>query len=117
MRTFDIYPFTVYGGWTFSPLKFLDISIQLGVGGYFGRVEHYETALALAEGNLSVTKGGGLLAGAKIGCGLPLFERSVEIHLYGTLECILERDGPVPLPGVNLTCRFYPCKIYSVLKR
>lgn len=113
VRTFDIYPLVLYGGYTYSPIPFLDLCVELGAGGYLASVEHYETALALAEGNLTTTKGGGLFVGLKLGCGTSLFERSLEIHLYGTVECILEKDGPVPLPGLNLTCRFYPMKIYS----
>ena len=113
VRTFDIVPIALYGGYCFSPLPFLDLCVERGGGWYFGKVEHYETAIDLAEGNLITTKGGGLIVGAKLGAGIPLFERSLEIRLYGTIECILEKDGPVPLPGINVTCRFYPMKIYS----
>ncbi len=117
VRTLDIVPVVGYAGYTFSPIPFLDIFVQLGAGGYFAKVDHYETAIALAAGNLTTTMGNGLIVGAKIGAGVSLFERSLEIHMNGTVECILERDGPVPLPGASLTVTVYPVKIYSVISR
>lgn len=117
VRTFDIVPVVGYAGYTFSPLTFLDLFIQIGAGGYFAKVDHYETAIDLAEGNLVTTMGNGLIVGAKLGAGVSLFERSLEIHLNGTVECILERDGPVPLPGASISITLYPVKIYSVISR
>ena len=111
VRSLDIYPMQFFSGYEFMPLSWLSLDVAVGAGVYFAHIDHYDTVLDLIRGNLMTTRGHGFIFSGKLGAGVNLYRKAIELRVNGTIECIWETGGIIPLPGVNLALTVYPGKI------
>jgi len=88
---------------------------SLGAGTYYASIDHYETALDLIRNKLTTSTGTGFLFSGKIGGGINLFKKSVQIRANLVTECICEKDGIIALPSGDITLKIFPGRVYAVM--
>ena len=98
-------PLIFFGGvdWTF--MDFFKFNFSVGMGAMFSTVEHYESAYDMVKGNLTVSDGSDFLFAFRAGLGFDLVEGFATVYATYGLDLILETDGPIPLPGLNVGLR------------
>jgi hypothetical protein len=101
-----LVPLVLRAGYTFRLGKF-SVLPSIGAGLIFSSVTHYETAIAMLLDKLSRSSGGGVLVNAGLRLGWALTP-GVGLYAGAGIDCVVERDGLLPLPVVEMGISLKP---------
>ncbi|MBO4533616.1 MAG: hypothetical protein J5726_07985 [Treponema sp.] len=110
VHSFDLWPFLFSAGVELFPTSVFSFGIDAGAGPYLATIRHFESAIDLIQNKLTTTKGSGCMFSVKLYTGFNLFDRALELRLSGSFDCIIEKDGLIPLPAFNVSIVLYPFK-------
>ena len=119
VRTLDLIPLGFFAEYNFSPVHFFSVNAGAGCGMFFSSVSRYKTAVALIQNDLAYENNQLFFIHANLGTSFKFLKNSFSLCLDFGIDLLPENDGPIPLPYISLSTKFYPFRIakYPKMKK
>ena len=117
VRTLDLVPLSFLTEYNFSPVNFFSINIGAGCGVFLSSVSRYKAAVDLIQNNLAYENNELFFIHANLGTSFKFLKNSFAVCLDLGVDILPENDGPIPLPYVSLSTKFYPFRIAKYPKK
>ena len=117
VRTLDLVPLGFFAEYNFSPVHFFSINAGAGCGMFFSSVSRYKTAVDLIQNDLAYENNELFFIHANLGTSFKFLKNSFSVCLDLGVDILPENDGPIPLPYVSLSTKFYPFRIAKYPKK
>lgn len=119
VRTLDLVPLGFFAEYNFSPVHFFSINAGAGCGMFFSSVSRYKTAVDLIQNDLAYENNQLFFIHANLGTSFKFLKNSFSLCLDFGIDLLPENDGPIPLPYISLSTKFYPFRIakFSKIKK
>ena len=111
VRTLDLVPLVFFAEYNFSPVHFFSVNAGAGCGMFFSSVSRYKTAVALIQNDLAYENNQLFFIHANLGTSFKFLRNSFSVCLDFGVDLLPENDGPIPLPYVSISTKFYPFRI------
>ena len=117
VRSFDTFPITVNAAYEYFPIRHLSVGAFAGIGLCVLQIGHYPTAIDLLTNKLKATRGVDGVFSAGVSVGSEILDRSIEFKAAFSIDVLLEKKRPVPLPSFQAYIRVYPGAVYAYARR
>jgi outer membrane protein OmpA-like peptidoglycan-associated protein len=116
VTSLELVPLYAKVGYRFSLPRRFFILPEAGAGVVFSTTSHYQTALDMLMGNLTISSTKSFAASLSLGLGWTVPGDFLDLSLGGDFEFILETGGPIFLPALKCGITLRPLTLAALIR-